>query len=145
METARDLVGNERSWSARVSFLADTANLALLAGNISYALDTISAMERMTWGRERAVPDLGLVERLRLFRMGYTRDAASACVMAEHAKEKFRNRNLMFYLDALSAHAWAERRAHGKLSPDTEDELTLLDMPELTGKKAALVGQGFLS
>ena len=105
IEAATRLVGKERSWSARVSFLSDTANLALLAGNVQHALDTIGALERITWGRERAVPDLGLVERLRIFKMGYTKGAASACVMAEQAKDKFRNRNLMFYLDALSAHA----------------------------------------
>jgi hypothetical protein len=77
--------------------------------------------------------------------MGYTKDAASAYVMAEQAKEKFRNRNLMFYLDALSAHAWAERRAHGRLSDQTLSELELFDIPELAGRKAALIAQGFLT
>jgi tetratricopeptide (TPR) repeat protein len=145
IESARRLAGKERSWSARVSFLADAANLALLAGNVPHALDTIGEMERVTWGRERAVPDIGLVERLRIFKMGYTRDAASASAMAERAKEKFRNRNLMYYLDALSAHAWAETRAHGRLSDQTQSELELFQMPELTGKKAALIAQGFLA
>ena len=144
VESARQLVGMEASWSARVSFLADTASLALLAGNVTHALDTIGEMELVTWGRERAVPDFGLVERLRIFRMGYTKGAASACVAAEQAKEKFRNRNLMFYLDALSAHAWVEMRARGCLSRQTEIELEMLDMPELAGKKATLLGQGFL-
>ena len=144
IESATRLVGKERSWSGRVSFLADTANLALLTGNVAHALDTIGVMERVTWGRERAVPDIGLVERLRIFKMGYTRGAASALVMAERAKERFRNRNLMFYLEALSAHAWVEMQARGRLSRETEEELKMLDMPELAGKKAALLGQGFL-
>jgi len=145
IEAAKSLVKKEQSWSARVSFVAETANLALLAGNIAHALDTIGVMERMTWGRERAVPNLGLAERLRIFKMGYTKDAASACVMAEQAKEKFRSRNLMFYLDALSAHAWAETRARGRASDQTQTELELFQMPELAGKKAALTAQGFLS
>jgi hypothetical protein len=102
-------------------------------------------MERITWGRERAAPDLGLAARLRIFKAGYMRNAAAACVMAEQAKERFRNRNLIFYLDALSAHAWAERRGHGRLSDQTQSELEVFDIPELAGKKAALVAQGFLT
>jgi tetratricopeptide (TPR) repeat protein len=145
IESAKTLVEGEQSWSARVTFLANSASLALLASNIAHALDTIGAMERITWGRERAVPDLGLVERLRIFKVGYTRDAALACVMAQEWKEKFRNRNLMYYLDALSAHAWAERRAHGRLSDQTQCELEVFDIPELAGRKAALIAQGFLT
>jgi predicted ATPase/DNA-binding SARP family transcriptional activator len=145
IESARKLVEVERSWRARVSFLGETANLALLSGNVLVALETIGAMEKLIWGRERAAPDLGLVERLRIFRVGHLRGAATACAMAEQAKERFRNRNLLYYLDALSAHAWAEKRARGGLSHQTESELRLLDMPELAGKKAALMGQGFLS
>jgi hypothetical protein len=102
-------------------------------------------MEKVIWGRERAVPDFGLLERLRIFRMGYTKDAVSACVVAEQMKERFRNCHLMFYLDALSAHAWAEGRAHGRLNGQTQSELELFDTPELAGKKAALIAQGFLS
>jgi DNA-binding SARP family transcriptional activator/tetratricopeptide (TPR) repeat protein len=145
IESARKLVEVERSWRARVLFLGERASLALLAGNILLALETIGTMEELILGRERAVPDLGLVERLRVFKTGYTEDAASACAMAEQAKERFRNRNLLYYLDALSAHAWAEKRAHGSRSHQTETELRVLDMQELIGKKASLLGQGFLT
>jgi hypothetical protein len=51
----------------------------------------------------------------------------------------------MFYLDALSAHAWAETRARGTLSDQTRSELDLFDIPELAGKRAALIGEGFLA
>jgi tetratricopeptide (TPR) repeat protein len=145
MESARKLVEVERSWRARVLFLGESANLALLAGNTLVALETIGAMEKLIWGRERAAPDQGLVERLSTFRVGHLQGAAAACVIAEKAKEKFRNRNVLYYLDALSAHAWAERRAHGRLSDQTQGELELFDIPELAGKKAVLLGQGFLS
>jgi tetratricopeptide (TPR) repeat protein len=145
IESAARLVGGERSWSARVSFLADSANMALYTGDVPHALNSIGAMEKVAWGRERAVPDFGLVGRLRTLRMGYTKDAVSACAMAEQMKERFRNCHLMFYLDALSAHAWAERRAHGRFNDQTQSELELFDMPELAGKKAALIAQGFIS
>jgi len=145
IESARRLVEVERSWRARVLFLAESANLALLAGDTPGTLETIEAMERLTWGRERAAPELGPVERLKIFRVAHVKGAAAACLMAEQAKEKFRNRNLLYYLDALSAYAWAEQRAHGTLSHQTVVELRLFDMPELAGKRAALVGQGFLS
>jgi tetratricopeptide (TPR) repeat protein len=144
MEAAQNLFQGEQLWSARVSFIAESASLSLCSGNIAHALDTIGAMERITWGRERAVPNLGLAERLRIFKTGHTKGAASACVMAQECKEKFRNRHLMFYLDALGAHAWAERRARGSLDDQTKSELELFDMPELAGKKAALIAQGFL-
>ena len=145
IELARRLVDGERSWRATVLFLGESANLALLAGNIVSALETIGAMEKLIWGRERAAPELGPVERLRVFRAGHLKGATAACIIAEQAKERFRNRNRLFYLDALSAHAWAERRAHGRISRQTEVELELLDMPELAGKKAALMAQGFLT
>ena len=145
IESARRLVQVERSWRARVTFVTESASLALLAGDVPVALETIGAMEKLIWGRERAAPELGHVERLRIFRAGHVQGAAAARIMAEQSKEKFRNRNLLFYLDALSAYAWAEKRAYGRLSDQTEVELELLDMPELAGKKAALLGQGFLS
>lgn len=145
IESARGLAERERSWRARVGFLTDSANLALLTGNTAHALDTIARMEQAIWGRERAAPGLGLVERLRIFRAGHVRDAASACAMAVEARERFKNRNLMFYLDALSAHAWAEVRAHRRLSQELVAELTMFEMPELSGKRAALIRQGFLS
>jgi hypothetical protein len=145
IEAATSVVEGERSWSDHVSFLSNTANLALLTGNVAQALEKIAAMERITWGRERAAPDLGLVERLKIFKLGHTRDSALACIVAEQAMARFRNRNLMFYLDALSAYAWAERRAHGRVSEETQRELEVFDLPELTGRKAALMAQGFLT
>jgi hypothetical protein len=145
IESARRLVEVEPSWRARVGFATESANLALLAGDVLVALEAIGAMEKLTWGRERAAPELGQVERLRVFKAGHLKGAAAACVMAQQAKEKFRNRNLLYYLDALSAYAWAERRAHGGLSDETQSELELFDLPELAGRRAALIGQGFLT
>jgi tetratricopeptide (TPR) repeat protein len=145
IEAARAQAERERSWRARVGFLADSANLALLIGNTGHALDTIARMETAIWGRERAAPGLGLVERLRIFRAGHIGDPALACAMAREARERFRHRNLMFYLDALSAQAWAEIRAYGRITAETGSELTMLDIAELAGKKAALLRQGFLS
>jgi tetratricopeptide (TPR) repeat protein len=145
IESARRLVEVEGRWRARVVFLCESACLALLAGNIVVALETIGAIEELIWGRERATPDLGLVERLRIFRAGHLHGAAAACLMAVQNKERFRNRNVLYYLDALSAQAWAETRARGRLSDQTQRELELFEMPELAGKKAALIGQGFLT
>jgi hypothetical protein len=115
-----------------------------LAGDASGALKTITAMEELMWGRERATPEMGLVERLRIFKAGHLKGASVAFAMAESAKQRFRRRNPLYYLDAVSAYAWAERQAHGTVSQETRDELRLLDMPELAGKKAALLAQGFL-
>jgi hypothetical protein len=144
IESARAMAQGERSWRAKVVFVEESANLALLAGNTSLALDTIGELEQLIWGRERAAPELGQIEKLRVFRVGHVKGAAEACAMAEETKDRFRNRNLMFYLDALSAHAWAERRAHGKLAAAVETELGVFEMAELAGKKASLTAQGFL-
>jgi tetratricopeptide (TPR) repeat protein len=145
MESARKLVEVERSWRARVLFLGESANYALLTGNTPVALERIGTLEKLIWRRERAAPDQGLMERLRIFRAGHLKGAAAACSMAEQAKERFRNRNQLYYLDALSAHAWAEKRARGIIGAQTQSELELFDMPELAGKKATLIAQGFLS
>jgi tetratricopeptide (TPR) repeat protein len=56
IDTARRLIEAERSWRVRVAFLSESANLALLAGNMVGALETMGTMETLICGRERAVP-----------------------------------------------------------------------------------------
>jgi len=145
IQAAGRLVGAERSWRARVGFLSDSANLWLMIGNNALALDTIAEMERVAEGRERAAPDIGQMERLRIFRVGHTRDATSCCEMAKLTKERFRDKHPIFYLDALGAQAWAETRACGKLTRETETELKVFELGQLAGKRAALRAQGFLT
>lgn len=144
LERARSLVGTDRTWRARVAFLSESANVALLAGNVGTAIDTIEAMEKLLAGRERAAPDFGQVEKLRIFRAGHVMGPQAAYELAVEATSKFLNRNVLFYLDALAAKAWSERQLYGKYSRRTEFELQILEREDLRGKRAALTGQGFL-
>lgn len=141
---AKALLDSSHSWRARVAFLGDCANFWLIVGNSSLSLEIISELEIIAHGRERGVPDMGQLERLRIFRGGQVSGPKTAFDMAREAKERFRNRNKMFYLDALSAYAWAERLSYGQVSPATARELKTFDIPELRGKRAALTAQGFL-
>jgi tetratricopeptide (TPR) repeat protein len=136
---------NNQPWRARVGYKADVANLWLLIGNDCAAIETIGEMEVIANGRERAVPDVGEVERLRVFRVGHTQDAALALEMSKRAKKRFEDRHMMFYLDALSAQAWAERRVYGRLTWETKAALRVFEKPELVGKTTALTTQGFLA
>ena len=144
LEKAKKLVEEDPRWYKRVEFVTESANLALLASDIALALDRIGMLEKLTSGRERAVHSLGIIEKLKIFKAGHVGEPVTACTMAQQAKERFRNRNVMFYLQTLAAQAWAERRAHGGEHPKTEHELKAFEAPGLAGLKASLVGQGFL-
>ena len=59
--------------------------------------------------------------------------------------DTFRNRAPLFYLDALAAKAWLEKRTEGHYRPETERELGLFAALGCEGQRELLKVQGFLS
>jgi hypothetical protein len=145
MSGARKCVKHDNSWRAQVSYLAASADLALMAGDNTNALDAIAAMETLTNGKERAAPDVGLVLKLLVYRTLHVRNAESACSMAAAAADTFRGRNPLYYAQVLGAYAWAQAQAFGQPDSSTAQDLSVYDELGLLGLKAALSAQGFLT
>src|SRR3989442_6945035 len=144
LERAKEWVAVERRWKARLVFLGEHASFALMTGNIGMALDLALQAEREACGRERAVPQPGLFQKLRVFRAAHHLGRDAAFSVAAEASDAFRNRSPLLYFDALAATAWLQRRFLGRQSPALERELENL-ASRAPGKRAALAGQGFLA
>lgn len=133
-----------RSWRAKMDFLCESANLALMMDNISLALELVDSMECIARGRELAVPEAGMFDKLRIFRAEHVCGSDAASEIATRARSRFRKRNTVYYLEALAATAWLDKRRLGSYARDTEEELGLFDQLGARGLKAALLAQGFL-
>jgi hypothetical protein len=128
-----------------VEFLIERAQIALMMGNTSLALDVIGRIEKIASGRERAVPELGAFEKLRIFRAAHVQGHQEAYRLAVSARETFRARHNVHYMQALAATAWLEARAAGSCSAETEAELSVFAKLGARGLRAAVAAQGFLS
>ncbi len=108
IESAKEWMGIQRSWRANVNFLCESANIALMMGNLSLALQLTEAAEAVTGGRERLVPEAGMFWKLRILRAEYATGAERTSEMAKHAQELFRGRHAVYFLETLAAKAWLD-------------------------------------
>ncbi|HYK81724.1 MAG TPA: AAA family ATPase [Gemmatimonadales bacterium] len=144
LEDARKWMDVTRSWRAKMDFLCESANFALMMENTDLALQHIDSVESIAQGRELAVPEAGMFEKLRILRTAHVSGNDSALRMARRARDRFKQRNVVYYLEALAATAWLEKRKFGCYNTETAEELSLFDRTGACGLKAALVAQGFL-
>jgi DNA-binding SARP family transcriptional activator/tetratricopeptide (TPR) repeat protein len=144
LEAAKVWIEGERSWRANVDYLCETANIALMMGDLTLALQLIERVRTAAEGRERAVPEAGAFVKLMTFFSAHLGDASHALQIARDAREKFRARNTVYFLEALAATAWAERRHLGSCTDQTARELVLFDHLGASGLKASLTAQRFL-
>src|SRR5207249_6518870 len=100
---------NERSWTTNMEFLLGYACFALETGDVSLALQLTESAERLAWGKERAVPNAGLFDKLRVYRLVHTSGPDSARPLVLECQQKYRNRHPFFYLDLIACGAWLDR------------------------------------
>ena len=128
-----------------MDFTCESANIALMNGNVALALQFIDTTEAIARGRERAVPEGGMFHKLRIFRAEHVRGGDEPLAMAERAQETFRGRHMVYFLEVLAARAWLEKRRFGRYSRTTEGELRLFDSTSAHGLRNSLAAQGFLT
>jgi len=145
LEAAKTWMHGERSWRANIGYLCDSANIALLMGNIALALQLIESVRSIARGRERAVPEPGAFRKLMIFRAEHLEDGQQTLAMARDALERFRDRATVHYLQVLAVTAWLERRRFGSYTTETEHELQLFDSLGANGLRASLAAQGFIA
>jgi len=145
LEAARQWMEGRRSWRATMDFTCESANIALMNGNLALALQFIDTTEAIARGRERAVPEGGMFHKLRIFRAEHVTGGDEPLAMAERAQETFRGRHMVYFLEVLAARAWLEKRRFGRYSRTTEGELRLFDSTSAHGLRNSLAAQGFLT
>jgi DNA-binding SARP family transcriptional activator/tetratricopeptide (TPR) repeat protein len=143
LERATEWVKTQRSWRAHIEVLAESATIALVMQNLTLALDLIRSLDSAAAGRERAVPDQGAFEKLRLFRLAHTAGLDDAHAAAQRQRDRFRERHPLHYLNVLAAYAWIEKRRDGALADETSQDLRLFEDWGATGLKRVLSAQGF--
>ena len=145
LESAHKLSERQQSWGSTIEFFMGCASLALLMRDTSLALEMIKRMERTAWKKERAVPNAGLFDKLRVYRATQESGPESGVELATSARERYRDRHHLYYLDALACTAWLENLTLGQSTDVTTRELELFTSLGAAGKLATLVAQGFLA
>jgi len=144
IEAARCWYQPERSWRVNVNFLCESANLALMRGNLALALRHIEALESLTAGKEGAVPERGFFEKLRILRATIVLGADRAAELADDIWARFPKRRSISFAQVLAAYAWLERRRLGHQTELIRGALSLFEDPEASGLRSSLELQGFL-
>ncbi len=132
------------SWYLNLGFLIESACLALALGNEQLALHQIASLEPMVRGRKQGLPNRGVYEKLRIYRIGKLGDPKEALGTATDVAGEFKGKHHLHYLDAIAAKSWAEELCFGVTTKETMQELSLLDTFGALGKRRLLAMQGFL-
>jgi DNA-binding SARP family transcriptional activator/tetratricopeptide (TPR) repeat protein len=144
-EEIKRRVDLEGKWYLHVVFLIESSCLALALGNVQLALSQIALVEEMVGERKFGVPNRGVYEKLRVYRIGKIGDPTEALAVATRAAREFRGKNHIYYLDALAAQSWAEALCFDAISEETEQELASFERLGANGKRRLLELQGFLN
>jgi tetratricopeptide (TPR) repeat protein len=143
LERAQEWVASHNQWQMTLVLLLETASRAMTTGNVALTLSILKEVEKFTCGRVFTVQG-GLVSKLEVLRAMHTQGPEAASQIAEKWKEYYRVRTPFFYLDALGAAAWAEKRCRGGYSTKTVEELKYFERWGAFGKRDLLKAQGFL-
>src|SRR3989441_422614 len=144
MVAAERAIRSERSWTTNMEFLLGYACFALESGNVTLALQLTESAERLASGKERAVPNAGLFDKLRVNRVVHTGGPDAARPLVLECLQKYQHRHPFFYLDSIACGAWLDRLSLGRYTADSETALGLFDRLGARGLRAILVAQGIL-
>jgi tetratricopeptide (TPR) repeat protein len=145
IEAAQEASRHERSWVATMEFLLGFASASLIMGNVTATLELVERAEEVAWGKERASPNAGLFDQLRVFRAAHNASPSVAQKLAIDAREKYRDRHLFYYLQIVTCSAWLERRLFGRHTQETERDLRLFETHGAHGARAIFAAHGFLA
>jgi hypothetical protein len=127
-----------------MEFLLGYACFALETGDTTLALQLTEAAERLAWGKERAVPNAGLFDKLRVYRLVHASGPDAARPLVLECQQKYRNRHPFFYLDLVACGAWLDRLSLGRYTAESESALTLFETVGARGLRVILEAQGIL-
>jgi len=143
-ESAKAWIADSGSWPGQTVWFCQSANLALMQGNTSAALELAGMAEACVAGRERTAPDPGVLYKLEAFRAAHVTGHDQALEVVTRARARLRDRSPVNYLEVLGAAAWLEHQGGGRCSDATASELQRFVERGASGKIATLAAQGFL-
>lgn len=144
LESIQGWIKDGRSWAIRTEYYCESASLELAFGNKIEALSLLSQAEQQLAGSGYSFVAQGMLDRLMVFLAYHTKGPDVAHALAAEAVGRYRDRNLLAYLDGVSALAWTEMATTGQYVQSTEDQLALFESYRAGGKKQMLQLQGFL-
>ena len=145
LRSAQEASNRERSWFATMEFLMGCASFALQTRDVTLALELTEAVQRVAWGKERAVPHAGLFDMLRIHRALHVDGLSAARLLASQSLEKYRGRHPLYFADIVGCNAWLDMMSFGAYSQETKADLNLFGECGFGGLRAILVAQGFLA
>lgn len=144
LESQRRWIAEGRSWACNVEYFCERACLELALGNKVEALRFGTLAEKQVQGREFISLNQGVLERVLVYVTCHSKGLQPARQLAYDSIERFRNRHLLAYLEAIASLAWIEMLGDGMYSETTQEGLALFEDHGLPGKVALLEAQGFL-
>jgi hypothetical protein len=136
-------VERQNRWRAQVVFLTESANLALLEGNVTKAVDFACRAEHLV-GRSRCVNPFSRFHTWRVFAAAHAVGFDRALELIHAPRESARERNPLVFFELTAVLSWLERQATGAISAETASALAAFDNVPIHGKRALLTRQGFL-
>jgi DNA-binding SARP family transcriptional activator/tetratricopeptide (TPR) repeat protein len=144
LDSALKFSQGESSWVATMEVLLGHATIALLLGDKTLALELIRSAEHLAAGKERAIPNSPLFERLCVFRTVHTSGPAGAERIVVEGKEKYRGRYPFAYIQMIACGAWLDLLNFGHYTEENERELGLFEKLHAAGLREILTLEGFL-
>lgn len=145
LDQAQRLLHAQSNWEPRMVFLSESACVWLALGERSRAIETIMKLEE-AWGSFAFGPNWGVCVNLRAFRRIHSGDDPEAVLHETRSeRERFLTRSMINYLDANATAGWLEKLMFGDVSQETGRGLKQLEELGLSGRKALLARQGFIS
>jgi len=145
LEKAKEWVATHDDWYMAVIFQLENASRALATGNVALALSIHREIQKLTGSVQQLYVQGGLNVKLDVLTTLHDKGPESAGQLALERKTFFKSRVPLYYLDALAASAWIEKRTNDRYSSETEEELKVFEAWGALGKRALLQAQGFLS
>jgi tetratricopeptide (TPR) repeat protein len=145
MSAAQEASNRERSWLTTMEFLVGCASFALQTRDVTLALDFTEAAQRLASGKERAVPQAGTFDLLRIHRTLHVDGPDAARLLSRQCRAKYRDRHPVNFLDVAGCNAWLDMVEFGRYSEEARADLKLIEELGFTGLRAILVAQGFLT
>jgi len=113
------------TWQSYFSF--ENASRALATGNVALALSIHREIQKLTGSVHQLYVQGGLNVKLDVLTTLHDKGPESAGQLALERKTFFKSRVPLYYLDALAASAWIEKRTNDRYSSETEEELKVFE------------------
>jgi tetratricopeptide (TPR) repeat protein len=135
---------DENRWRTKLQFSIESANLALLEGNVGKAIDLLSTAEQVAESKAVRLGAVIGLHKWQAFLMAHTSGFDGALEFTRGVCDSVGSRNPLVRFEMTVVLAWIERHRSGSVSRETVSILSDFERFPLAGRRALLTAQGFL-